>query len=207
MKVNYMLRKYLISGLLIWIPILVTMAVISFIIDLVDQTLPYLPDHIQPDKLFGVHIPGLGVLFTVLILFTTGLVATNFFGRRLVALVERLLEKIPLVRSIYRSTKQVTVTLFSPNSQSFRKVVLIEYPRQGVWTVAFQTGNGLPTLKLPITTELITVFVPSTPNPTSGFLLLVPKSQAIELDLSIDEALKLVISLGVVPPGDVKPVA
>lgn len=200
MKHPHTLKGYLIAGLLIWLPILVTLLVIRSIIELVDQTLSYLPDNLHPDIILGFHIPGLGMVFAFLILLGTGITVTNFLGRHIVHIAERILDKIPLVRSIYKSTKQVVTTLFSSDSQSFRNVLLIEYPRQGVWSIAFQTGSGSSKVNAGTNDELITVFVPTTPNPTSGFLLLVPKKDAIDLDLSIDEALKMVISLGVVQP-------
>lgn len=200
MKHNHTIKGYLIAGLLVWLPILVTVLVLRSILELVDKTLALLPDHLHPAVLFGFNIPGLGLVFAFLILFGTGIIVTNFLGRRIVHLAEKILDKIPLVRTIYKSTKQVVTTIFSSNSDSFRNVVLIEYPRKGVWSIAFQTGSGKSKVNASSDEELITVFIPTTPNPTSGFLLLVPKSQAVDLEMSIDEALKMVISLGVVQP-------
>lgn len=195
-----MLKRYFFAGVLFWAPLWVTWLVIDFLVGLMDRSLSFLPQAYQPDTLFGFHVPGLGLIFTVIIVFLTGVLVTNFFGRRLVQLWERLLTRIPLVRSIYGGVKQVTDTVLSPSGQSFRKVLLIEYPRAGLWTIAFQTNNGFIEAEQKLQQELITVFVPTTPNPTAGFFLLVPKASAVELSLTVDEALKMVISMGVVMP-------
>lgn len=192
------LRNYFIAGLLVWIPIWVTWVMISFIVETLDRTLSILPDEVQPEHLVGHHIPGLGMILSVLIVLVTGLIATNFFGRRLFSLGEAILHRIPLVRSIYKAVKQVMETLLSSNSNAFRKVLLVEYPRKGIWSVAFQTST-IPSSNA-TEQELVAVFVPTTPNPTSGFLFMVPKSEVIEVDMSVDEAFKMIISLGVVQP-------
>jgi uncharacterized membrane protein len=194
------LRGYLIAGLIVWLPILVTIGVLRFIIDLLDNTMELIPKAYQPEQLIGHHIPGLGVLLSLIILLTTGLVATNMIGQRLVGWGESLLARIPLVRSIYKAVKQVIHAVMSTNSDAFRKVLLVEYPRQGSWSMAFQTGSGHSSINQKTKMDLISVFIPTTPNPTSGFLIMVPKSSAIELDMSIDEALKHIISLGVMQP-------
>ncbi len=195
-----MIRRYLIAGLLIWVPLWVTWIVIKSIVTLMDRTLSLLPKEYQPDHLLGFHLPGLGVIFTVLVVFFTGMLVTNFIGYRLVIVWEGLLSRIPLVRTIYNAVKQLMNTIFSSSGDSFRKVLLIEYPRQGIWSIGFQTNSGFKLAPQPLTEDLLTVFIPTTPNPTSGFIILVPKSQAMELPLSVDEGLKLVISLGVVMP-------
>ncbi|KGP64395.1 membrane protein [Legionella norrlandica] len=192
------IRAYLIAGLIVWLPIFVTIVVLRFIIEMLDGTLALLPTAYQPEQLLGVHVPGLGVLFSLILLLVTGVVATNFLGQRLVIWGESLLAKIPLVRSIYNTAKQVIHAIFSTNSQAFRKAVLIEYPRAGLWTIAFQTGTVISEIKNKSQEDMMSVFVPTTPNPTSGFMLMLPRQDAIELDISIEEALKLVISLGVV---------
>lgn len=195
-----MLRRYFIAGLLVLLPIWVTLLIIKFVVNLVDQSLSLLPRDYQPDYLFGVHIPGLGIIFGITLVLLTGMLVTNFIGTWFLALWEALLARIPLVRSIYMGVKQVLSTLFTPGGQAFRKVVLVEYPRKDVWTMAFQTGTGFVMPGDESGEDLVTVFVPTTPNPTAGFLLLVPRQQVVELKLSIDQALKYIISLGVVLP-------
>jgi uncharacterized membrane protein len=193
------LRGYLITGLIVWLPILITIGVLRFIIDLLDNTLALIPKGYQPEQLIGHYIPGLGVILSLILLLITGMIATNYFGQRLVAWGEALLSKIPLVRSIYNTVKKVINAIFSTNSEAFRKVVLIEYPRNGLWSIAFQTGTGNAEIGAQLQDEMISVFIPTTPNPTSGFLMMIPKRDAVELNMSIDEALKFIISLGVMP--------
>lgn len=195
-------QRYVIAGLLVWIPIWVTLLVLHFIISILDGVFDLFPKSWQPQYAFGVHIPGLGVIFSILIVFLTGLLVTNFLGRWLVQMGELIVQRIPIVRSIYVATKQVIETLFSSSSQSFRKVVLVEYPRKGIWSVAFMTNDSAQELKQKSGQDLISIFIPTTPNPTSGFLMMVPKDDVKELDMTIDQALKFIISLGVVtPPG------
>lgn len=194
------LRRYIIAGLLIWVPLGVTVLVIKLMVDIMDRTLLLLPAAYNPDVLLGVHIPGLGVVLTVTVVLVTGVVVANFFGRQLVAAWESLLARIPLVRSIYAGAKQVSETLFAPGGQSFRKVLLIEYPRRGLWTVALQTGVAVGEAQAKTNEQVINVYVPTTPNPTSGFFIMVPKQDAIELDMSVDEGLKMIISMGVMVP-------
>lgn len=195
-----MLKRYFIAGLLVWVPIWITLLVIGFIADLMDRTLSLVPHQYQPDALFGFHIPGLGLVFTLLLVFFTGALATNFFGSRLVTMWELLMGKIPVVRSIYSGSKQVMQTIFKPEGQSFKKAVLVKFPHRDSWSVAFQTGTGFPEAQQKIGEELISVYVPTTPNPTGGYLLLIPRKDTIELDMSVEEAFKLIISLGVVTP-------
>lgn len=195
------IRKYFISGLLVWLPIWVTLLVISFLVDLLSKSLLLLPAKYQPDVLLGFHVPGIGVIITLLVIFLTGLLAANIIGQSLVNFGDRLMGRIPLVRSIYSGVKQVTQTLFTPGGQSFRKVLLVEYPCAGVWSVAFQTGEVNKDMENQINQgQMVSYFIPTTPNPTSGFLMMAPKEKVIELDISVDQALKFVISLGVVPP-------
>lgn len=191
------LRKYLLAGLVVWLPILVTIMVLRFIVDLLDQTLALLPNSYQPDQLLGHHIPGIGVVLSLVLLVITGILATNFLGQRLVGWGESILARIPLVRSIYSAVKQVIHALLSTNSQAFRKVLLIQYPREGLWTIAFQTGETSSEMNQKANDEMVSLFVPTTPNPTSGFLMMLPKRDVIEIDMTIDEALKYIISLGV----------
>lgn len=195
------LRRAFISGLLVWVPIWVTILVIKFLYDLFGNILAWVPRQYQPDALIGFHVPGLAVLIIILVIFFTGAVAANIIGSRLVGVWDAIIARIPLVRSIYMGVKQVLETLFSPTGQSFRKVLLIEYPRQGSWTLAFQTGDGTPEVdKLLGVEAMVSVFVPTTPNPTSGFILMLPRKDVIELSMSVEQALKFVISLGVMQP-------
>ncbi len=194
------LRHYLVTGLIVWLPIVVTLLIFRFVIELLDSTMSLLPNAYQPEQLLGFHLPGLGVLFTFIVLGLTGMLAANFLGQRLVRWGETILSRIPLVRSIYYAAKQVIDALFSTNSQAFRKVLLVEFPRNGMWSIAFLTNQANPTIEKHTGKEMYSVFIPTTPNPTSGFLMAIPKTDAIELDMSIDEALKLVISLGVMQP-------
>src|SRR5512139_4177778 len=168
------LRRYFVAGLLIWLPIVVTVLVLSFLIGLVDNTLLLLPEAWQPEQLVGFHIPGLGLLLSALVLLVTGMVMTNLFGRGMVKLGEQILARIPVVRAIYSASKQLTETLFSGSGKSFRKVVLVRYPHPGAWTLAFLTGDGLAEANARTGHDLVNIFVPTTPNPTSGFFLMVP---------------------------------
>lgn len=199
-KKHRFLRNYFIAGLLVWLPILITLLVIRFIVDILDRTLSLLPAAYRPDQLLGFHIPGLGVILSVVVVLSTGVLATNFIGHHLVRAWEAVLARIPLVRNIYQAVKQVLTTLFSSGSQSFRKVLLVKFPHGESWTLAFQTGGNNQHIDEQVGKDLITVFVPATPNPTAGFLLLVAKEDTYELKMSIDEALKMILSLGVVQP-------
>lgn len=196
------MRKYLVTGLLIWIPLVITLWVLNLIVTTMDQSLQLLPEQWHPHILLGRDIPGIGMLLTVLIVVVTGLLARNFIGERLVVYWERLLGRIPIVRSIYSSVKQVSDTILSPNGQAFRRAMLVQYPRPGVWTIAFQTGTPAAEIRRHVATDMLSVYVPTTPNPTSGFFLMVPRAETIELDMSVDEALKYVVSMGVVAPRD-----
>lgn len=194
------LRKYLIAGILVWLPLGVTVLVVKLFVDLMDQILVFLPPQYRPEALLHVSIPGFGVVVSIAIIFLTGVVAANIFGRRLVSLWEGLLARIPLVRSVYSAVKQLTETLFSSSGQSFRKVLLVEYPRRGLWTVAFQTGTDVGEAQAKTGEDVINIYVPTTPNPTSGFFLMVPRKDVVELNMSVDDGLKMIISMGVVVP-------
>lgn len=193
-------RRYLITGLLVWLPLGVTLLVLKLLIDMMDQTLLILPAAYHPDHLLGFHIPGLGVVLSVAVVLSTGIVMAHFFGQQILDVWESVLNRIPLVRSIYASVKQLSETLLSSGGQSFRKVLLIEYPRKGLWTLAFQTGTEVGEAQARTGEEVINVYVPTTPNPTSGFFLMVPRRDVLELDMSVDEGLKMIISMGVVVP-------
>ena len=206
-KERHKLRSYFVTGLLIWVPLAITFWVLSLIVGMMDHSLTWLPDSWQSEALFGVRIPGLGVLLTLVVILGTGVLATNFVGARLVGAWEALLQRIPIVRTIYSSVKQVSDTLFSSSGQAFRKAVLVQYPRNGSWTIAFQTGTPVPEVLAKVSPHMISVYVPTTPNPTSGFFLMMPRTDVIELSMTVDEALKYVISMGVVGPGATPPAA
>lgn len=194
------LRTYIITGLLIWIPLGITIFVIKLLVNLMDNTIVLLPPAWRPVALFGFDIPGLGIVISAMVIFITGFFLTNLAGRRIIGFWENLLDRIPLVRSIYSSVKQVTSTILSSDSNTFNEVLLIEYPRKGVWTICFKTNNSPKIFSDAIGQDLITVFVPTTPNPTSGFILFVPKDEVKKMDMDVEDALKLVMSLGVVTP-------
>jgi len=196
------LRKWLFTGLLVVVPGVITAWVLNWIIGALDQTLAILPDAWQPDKLLGLHLPGFGVLLTLAILLTVGALASNFAGRKLVVWGDRLVSRIPVVRSIYSSVKQVSDTLFSESGNAFRTAVLVQWPREGVWTVAFVTGAPSGEVAAYLRDEFVSVYVPTTPNPTSGYFIIVRKSDCIELEMSVDAALKYIVSMGVVAPPD-----
>lgn len=195
-----MVRKYLIAGLLIWLPLAITLWVIDFIVTTMDRTLTVLPPSWHPDQVLGMHVPGLGLIMSVIILLVTGVLAANIIGARMFAWWESVLVKIPIVRPIYSSVKQVSDTLFASKGQSFRKVVLIEFPQRGQWTFGFVVGTPGPAAERELKGELITVYVPTAPNPTSGYVLIVRPSEVKELDVTIDDALKYHLSMGVVAP-------
>ena len=190
------LRGYLITGLVVWLPIFVTVMVISSVIELLDRVVSLLPNAYQPNVLFGFSVPGLGVIISLTLFLVTGLLVTNFIGQRLMEWGEALLQKIPLVRVIYHTTKQIIQALLMTNGQSFRQVVMLEYPKKETWTMAFVTGRVACPESLNTKKELLTVYVPTTPNPTSGFFLMVPESDVVLLDLSVENALKVILSLG-----------
>ncbi len=199
------LKKYFITGLLIWIPLAITFMVLAWIVGTLDAILLWLPTEHQPSRYIGFNIPGVGVVASLLIIFFTGLIAANVLGQKLVRLWEALLSRIPVVKSIYYSVKQVSDTLFSSSGQAFRKALLVQYPREGAWTIAFLTGQPGGDAANHLHGDYVSVYVPTTPNPTSGFFLMMPRTDVIELDMSVDEALKYIISMGVVAPPLRKP--
>jgi uncharacterized membrane protein len=203
LKLLTRLRNYLISGLLFWIPLILTIIVIKFFLEFVDSLIP---QEYLPEALFNLEtsIPGSGIILLFLIILITGILVTNILGRRLVALWERLLNRIPGFRNIYNILKKVSDTVLNTSSQSFKKAFLIQYPSKGIWVIAFQSGDYRGEAESIIGEEIINLFVPTTPNPTSGFFVLIPKKDAFELDISVEDAFKLVISAGVVTPDSVK---
>ena len=194
------LKKYFITGLLIWIPLAITVWVLSLIVRSMDQSLLLLPQAIHPEHLLGVYIPGIGALLTLLVVFLTGLVTANIVGQKLVRFWERVLARIPVVKSIYYSVKQVSDTLFSGSGIAFRKVLLVRYPHPEAWSVAFQTGHPARDVADLLPDEHVGVFIPTTPSPVNGFFFFVKRKDVIELDMSVDEALKYIVSMGVVAP-------
>ena len=196
------IRRYFVAGLLVWIPLGITLWVLKLLVDLMDQSLLLLPSHYRSDALFGFHVPGMGLILTTAIVLVTGALAANIFGRKLIEIGHRILGRIPIVRSIYGGVKQISDTLFSPEGKAFRRAVLVRYPHAGAWTVALVTGNPEHEVATILGRDQVSVFVPTTPNITAGFFLVVPRSETIELDMSVDEALKYIISMGVAePPG------
>ena len=195
-----MIKRYLITGLLIWVPVAITAWVLSLIAGVADQSLRLLPQALQPRNLLGFDIPGAGIVVTLAIVLATGLLAANFIGQRLVNWWEGLLARIPVVNSIYNGVKQVSDTVLSPSGMAFRQPLLVQYPHPGAWTIAFLTGQPGGDVANHLQGEHVSVYVPTTPNPTSGFFLMFPKDQVIELDMDVDEALKYIISMGVVAP-------
>jgi uncharacterized membrane protein len=194
------MKKYLITGLLIWIPLVITIWVLKLVVDVLDQSLLLLPMGWQTENWLGIHIPGLGTLLTLLIIFVTGVFATNFFGAQLVELWHEILHRIPVVNSIYSSVKQISDTLFSSSGQAFRKALLVQWPSPGMWTIGFLTGTPGGGVAEHLPPDCLAVYVPTTPNPTGGYFVIVARKDAIELDMSVDQALKYIISMGVVPP-------
>jgi uncharacterized membrane protein len=193
-------RKYFLTGVLIWIPLVITLWVLNLIVTTMDSTLLLLPESLQPKSWLGFNIPGLGVVLTLVVVLLTGVFAANIIGQRLVQVGESLLARIPVVKTIYNSVKQVSDTLFSSQGQAFRKALLVQFPHSETWTVAFLTGTPSGEVAEKLAGDRISVYVPTTPNPTSGFFLIVLRSNVVELDMSVDEALKYVISIGVAPP-------
>ena len=196
------MKKYFITGLLVLVPLFITVWVISGLVGMMDQSLLLLPETWRPKAQLGLDIPGMGAILTLLIIFVTGVIATNFFGKRLILVWEALLARVPVVKSIYASVKQVSDTLFSDSGNAFRQAVLVQFPRPGVWTIAFVTGKPGGDVANHLSGDYLSVYVPTTPNPTGGYFLMLPRADVVELDMSVDEALKYIISMGVVarPP-------
>lgn len=197
-----MLKKYFITGLLIWLPLAVTLWIIDFVVTAMDRTVLLLPPSWRPEVAFGMHLPGFGLLMSVLVILATGLLARNFLGQRLLRWWERLVARIPIVNSIYSSVKQVSDTMLAQKGNAFRKVVLVEFPQRGQWTMAFVVGTPGKRLGEYLGGERVTVYVPTAPNPTSGYVIMVDPAELRDLDVSVDEAFKFHVSLGVVSPSE-----
>jgi uncharacterized membrane protein len=198
-KRSWSLRRYLVAGVLVWLPILATVWVIAFIIELTDRVLLFLPESYRPEALVGFGLPGLGIVLALVVLLITGLLVTNFLGRRLVAYWEKLMKRIPLVRSIYGGVKSFAESVFSQKN-TFRKVVMVEYPRLGMWSIGFVTAEDMPEISARTGMQQMCVYVPTTPNPTSGLIVMVPREQVTELEMTVDQAMRLIITCGVVVP-------
>jgi uncharacterized membrane protein len=194
------MKKYFITGLLVLVPLFITLWVLTSLIGMMDQSLLLLPESWRPKAQLGLEIPGMGALLTLLIIFATGLIATNFFGMQLILLWESLLTRVPVVKSIYSSVKQVSDTLFSDSGNAFRQAVLVQFPRDGAWTIAFITGTPGGDVANHLQGDFVSVYVPTTPNPTGGYFLMLPRESVVTLDMTVDEALKYIISMGVVAP-------
>ena len=194
------MKRYFITGLLIWVPIGLTAWVLKFLISTMDRSLLLLPDKFQPEVLLGMNVYGVGTILTLLVVFITGIMTANIIGQKLLVFWEGVLWRIPVVKSIYWSIKQVSDTIFSSKGEAFRKALLVQYPREGAWTIAFMTGQPGGDVANHLKGDYISIYVPTTPNPTSGFFLMMLRSDVIELDMSVDEALKYIISMGVVSP-------
>jgi uncharacterized membrane protein len=194
------MKKYFITGLLIWIPLVITIWVLKLVVDVLDQSLLLLPDRLHTENWLGFHVPGLGAILTIVIVLATGIFATNFFGAQLVRVWNAVVNRIPVVNSIYSSVKQISDTLFSSSGQAFRKALLVQWPRPGMWTIGFLTGTPGGDVVRHIPQDCLSVYVPTTPNPTGGYFVIVPRKDVVELDMTVDEALKYIISMGVVPP-------
>ena len=198
------LRKWLLAGLLVLAPLVITFWVLEWLVSSLDKTLQILPQAWQPDQLFGLHIPGVGVVFAFLLVLSIGALASNFIGNTLVSWWHALLNRIPVVRSIYSSIKQVSDTLFSEKGNAFRKALLVQWPHEGMWTIALLTGTPGGDLRKHLDDDYLSVYVPTTPNPTGGYFVFLKKSDCVELDMSVEEALTYVISMGVIVPGGPK---
>ncbi|MBK8741616.1 MAG: DUF502 domain-containing protein [Betaproteobacteria bacterium] len=196
----HQLRRYLVTGLVLWVPLGITIWVLTLIVSTLDKSLLLIPYQYRPEALLGFTIPGLGVVLTFIILIVTGVLTRNFVGQKLVRAWDSILRRIPVVKSIYSGVKQVSDTLFSDTGQAFRKALLIEFPSPGNYTIAFMTGTPSGEVLRRLPGDHVSVYVPTTPNPTSGYFLLVPKNKTQELDMSVDEALKYIVSMGVVGP-------
>nr|WP_314053143.1 DUF502 domain-containing protein [uncultured Neisseria sp.] len=203
-KIAKALKKYLITGILVWLPIAVTIWAMTYIISAADRLISLLPESWQPQHFWGFNIPGLGIVAATVVLFVTGVFAANVLGRRILGAWDSLLGRIPVVKSIYSSVKKVSESLLSDSSRSFKTPVLVPFPQPGIWTIAFVSGHIPDKLKgsLPQDDDYISVYVPTTPNPTGGYYIMVKKSDVRELEMSVDQALKYVISLGMVMPDD-----
>lgn len=200
-----MIKRWVIAGLLVWIPLVATVWVMQLLIQFLDRSLLLVPSQWRPEQLLGFEVPGIGIVLSLVLILVTGFLAANFIGKRVVRLGESLLARIPLVRTIYSSVKRLTETVLDEDSTSFRKVLLVEWPRRQLWTLAFQTGNPVHAVQNETGEEMLTIFVPTTPNPTSGFIMFARREEVVELDMTVEDAVRMVISLGAVTPDTATP--
>lgn len=200
------MKKYLITGLLFWVPIGITVWLVHFLISSMDKIVALLPDILRPQSLFGMNVYGFGLAVVVLVLFATGILVTHFFGKTIMGWWNNVLNRVPVVGGVYKSVKQISDTVLSDSGNAFNKAVLVEFPHPGAWTIAFQTGTTKGELADKVGADYLSVYVPTTPNPTSGYMIYVHRSKAIDLNMTVDQALKTVISMGVVGPDAAMPV-
>lgn len=193
-------RNYLIGGLLIWIPIMITVWVVRFLSGILDSSLLLLPPSWRPEAVFGTYVPGVGIVLSLVLLFVTGVVVKNLFGGQIVAGLESLVRRIPVVGSVYGGAKTFSETVLTDKGKSFKQVVMVEFPRKGVFSIGFITSHELEEAQAKTAQEVTCVFVPTTPNPTTGFLVLIPKDEVVNMDMTVDEAFKMLLTLGVVVP-------
>jgi uncharacterized membrane protein len=194
------LRNYLIAGMLVWIPIMVTVWVVRFLSRILDNSIVLLPPAWRPEALFGRYVPGFGILLSLLVLFVTGLLVRNLFGERIVAAVEAVVRRVPLIGSVYGGAKTFSETVLTDKGTSFKQVLIVEFPRKGTWSFGFLTAEKLDEVPARIGGDMIAVFVPTTPNPTTGFIVFVRREEVVFLDMSVDDAFKMILTLGVVSP-------
>jgi uncharacterized membrane protein len=193
-------RNYMIAGLLIWIPIMVTVWVVRFVARILDQSLLLLPPSWRPEAIFGTYVPGLGILLSLLLLFVTGVLVRNLFGRQIIAGAENLMRRIPVIGAVYSGAKTFSETVLTDQGKSFKQVVMVEFPRKGVFSIGFITADDLEEAQAKTAQDVTCVFVPTTPNPTTGFIILVPRDEVVRMDMTVDEAFKMLLTLGVVVP-------
>ncbi len=193
-------RNYLIGGLLIWIPIMITVWVVRFLSGILDNSLVLLPPPWRPEALFGTYVPGLGIVLSLLLLFLTGVLVKNLFGGQMVAGLESLVRRVPIVGAVYAGAKTFSETVLTDKGTSFKQVLIVEFPRRGAWSIGFLTAENLEEVRARTGEDMISVFVPTTPNPTTGFIIVVKRSEVVFLDMSVDEAFKMILTLGVVAP-------
>ena len=193
-------RNYMIGGLLIWIPIVVTVWVVRFLSGILDQSLVLLPPSWRPEALFGQYVPGVGIILSLLVLFLTGVMVRHLFGARMVAGIEDLVRRIPIIGTVYGGAKTFSETVLTDKGTSFKQVLIVEFPRKGAWSVGFLTAENLEEVRARTGEDMISVFVPTTPNPTTGFIIVVKRTEVVFLDMSVDEAFKMILTLGVVAP-------
>ena len=194
------IRRYLIAGLLVWLPLYVTYVLVTFFAGLMDKSIALLPPNLRPEAWWGAPLPYFGVVLTIVLILLTGILTANLVGRKVVGGWESLLDRIPFVRSIYSASKNFAEIVFSDSEVAFSKVLMVEYPRKGIYTLTFQTATEVGEIQARTGEEVVACFVPSTPNPTTGYIIMVPRRDVIELDMTVEEAIKFVMSLGVVVP-------